>query len=72
MRMLENGKYSAWFRTPNGDGTAIVTLSDGTITGGEVSLSILGRMNKTAIGSPLPSEPGGFAMGRPLCLELTK
>jgi hypothetical protein len=35
MRMLENGKYSAWFRTPNGDGTAIVTLSDGTITGGD-------------------------------------
>jgi hypothetical protein len=33
--MLANGKYSAWFRTPNGDGTAIVTLSDGTITGGD-------------------------------------
>ena len=35
IRMLANGKYSAWFRTPNGDGTAIVTLSDGTITGGD-------------------------------------
>jgi hypothetical protein len=33
--MLANGKYSAWFRTPNGDGIAIVTLSDGTITGGD-------------------------------------
>jgi hypothetical protein len=33
--MLANGKYSAWFRTPNGDGTAIVTLLDGTITGGD-------------------------------------
>jgi hypothetical protein len=33
--MLANGKYSAWFRTPNGDGTGIVTLSDGTITGGD-------------------------------------
>ena len=33
--MLANGKYSAWFRTPNGDGTAIVTLSDGTISGGD-------------------------------------
>jgi hypothetical protein len=33
--MLANGKCSAWFRTPNGDGTAIVTLSDGTITGGD-------------------------------------
>ena len=33
--MLANGKYSAWFRTPNGGGTAIVTMSDGTITGGD-------------------------------------
>jgi hypothetical protein len=33
--MLANGKYSAWFRTPNGDGTAIVTLSDRTIAGGD-------------------------------------
>jgi hypothetical protein len=33
--MLANGKYSAWFRTPDGGGTAIVTLSDGTITGGD-------------------------------------
>jgi hypothetical protein len=70
--MLENGNYSAWFRTPNGDGTAIVTLSDGTIIGGDSFFEYSGRMNKTAIGSPLPSEPGGFAMGRPLCSELTK
>jgi len=33
--MLADGLYSAWFRTPNGDGTAVVTLSDGTITGGD-------------------------------------
>ena len=33
--MLEDGKYSAWFRTPNGDGTGIITLSGGAITGGD-------------------------------------
>jgi hypothetical protein len=33
--MLADGKYSAWFRTPNGDGTAIVTLMGGTISGGD-------------------------------------
>jgi hypothetical protein len=33
--MLADGVYSAWFRTPNGDGTGIVTLSDGTIAGGD-------------------------------------
>jgi hypothetical protein len=35
LSMLKNGKYSAWFRTPNGDGTAIVMLLDGAITGGD-------------------------------------
>jgi hypothetical protein len=34
-RMLENGNYSAWFRTPNGDGTGIVILFNGTIIGGD-------------------------------------
>jgi hypothetical protein len=33
--MLANGKYSAWFKTPKGEGTGIVTLSDGTITGSD-------------------------------------
>jgi hypothetical protein len=33
--MLTNGKYSAWFKTPNGEGTGIVTLADGTITRGD-------------------------------------
>jgi hypothetical protein len=33
--MLVNGKYSAWFKTPNGEGTGIVTLSNGVITGGD-------------------------------------
>jgi len=33
--MLTDGKYSAWFRTANGDGTGIVTLTGGTISGGD-------------------------------------
>jgi hypothetical protein len=61
--MLANGKYSAWFRTPNGGGTAIVMLSDGTITGDDSFFSTPDLMNTTAICSPVPSEPGGFAIG---------
>jgi hypothetical protein len=33
--MLADGVYSAWFRTSNGEGTGIVTLSGGTIAGGD-------------------------------------
>jgi hypothetical protein len=31
--MLKNGKYSAWFKTPQGQGTATITLADGMIVG---------------------------------------
>ena len=33
--MIRNGKYTAWFRTPRGQGTGIVHLADGKITGGD-------------------------------------
>jgi len=33
--MLANGKYSAWLKTPKGEGRGIATLSDGTIIGGD-------------------------------------
>jgi len=33
--MLKDGKYAAWFRTPRGEGTGIVQLANGTISGGD-------------------------------------
>jgi hypothetical protein len=33
--MLRNGSYAAWFRTPQGEGTGIVELNDGQLTGGD-------------------------------------
>lgn len=33
--MIRNGKYRAWYRTPRGQGTGIVHLADGKITGGD-------------------------------------
>jgi T3SS negative regulator,GrlR len=33
--MLRNGSYSAWFRTQQGEGTGVVVLRDGKITGGD-------------------------------------
>jgi hypothetical protein len=33
--MIRNGSYSAWFRTQLGEGTGIVVLSDGKLTGGD-------------------------------------
>jgi hypothetical protein len=31
--MLENGNYSAWFKTPQSTGTANIILTDGAIVG---------------------------------------
>ena len=33
--MLQNSKYSVWFRTPQGEGYGIVSLLDGKLTGGD-------------------------------------
>jgi hypothetical protein len=40
--MLRNGSYSTWFRTPQGEGTGIVVLSDGKLTGGDTVLAYAG------------------------------
>jgi hypothetical protein len=40
--MLENGKYSAWFRTPLGEGTGVVMLRDGKVTGSDTVLAYTG------------------------------
>jgi hypothetical protein len=33
--MLQNAKYSVWFRTPQGEGYGIVSLMDGSVSGGD-------------------------------------
>jgi hypothetical protein len=33
--MLRDGQYAAWFRTPRGEGTGIVHLANGKISGGD-------------------------------------
>jgi hypothetical protein len=33
--MLRDGRYAAWFRTSRGEGTCIVQLADGRISGGD-------------------------------------
>jgi hypothetical protein len=40
--MLVNGKYSAWFRTPLGEGTGNVTLQDGNVFGGDTVMTYSG------------------------------
>jgi hypothetical protein len=40
--MLRNGSYSAWFRTPQGEGTGIVVLNNGKLTGGDAVLAYTG------------------------------
>jgi hypothetical protein len=40
--MLRNGGYSAWFRTSLREGTGIVVLKDGKLTGGDTVLTYTG------------------------------
>lgn len=40
--MLQDGEYAAWYKTPRGEGTGIVHLANGEITGGDSVLSYSG------------------------------
>jgi hypothetical protein len=40
--MLLNGNYSAWYRTSLREGTGVVALKDGKLTGGDTSLTYTG------------------------------
>jgi hypothetical protein len=40
--MIQNGEYVAWFKTPAGEGTGIVYLANGDISGGDSVLSYSG------------------------------
>ena len=52
--MLRNGSYSAWFRTSLREGTGVVVLKDGKVTGGDTVLAYTGTYFKTAIDFRLP------------------
>ena len=41
--MLRDGRYAAWFRTSHGEGTGIVDLADGRISGGDSIFTYSGR-----------------------------
>jgi hypothetical protein len=40
--MIRDGEYTAWFRTSRGEGTGIVHLADGRITGGDCFFAYCG------------------------------
>jgi hypothetical protein len=40
--MLQDGQYAAWFKTPRGEGTGILHLANGKITGGDSVLTYSG------------------------------
>lgn len=48
--MLRNGSYSAWFRTPNGEGTGIIVINDGRLTGGDTVIGYDGSYTQDGDG----------------------
>jgi hypothetical protein len=40
--MLQDGEYAAWFKTPRGEGTGVLLLANGKISGGDSILSYSG------------------------------
>jgi hypothetical protein len=40
--MIEDGEYAAWYKTPRGEGTGIIFLANGRMTGSDAVLSYSG------------------------------
>lgn len=40
--MLEDGEYAAWYKTPRGEGTGIIILANGKLTGSDSVLAYSG------------------------------
>jgi len=40
--MLEDGEYAAWYKTPRGEGTGIIVLVNGKLSGGDAVLAYSG------------------------------
>lgn len=45
--MLVNGEYAVWFRTPLGEGTGVVLLEDGAVTGRDSVIAYTGSYRQT-------------------------
>ena len=46
--MLDDGEYAAWYKTPRGEGTGIVILADGKLTGSDSVLAYSGSYEVAA------------------------
>jgi hypothetical protein len=40
--MIEDGEYAAWYKTPRGEGTGIIVLANGKLTGSDAVLAYSG------------------------------
>ena len=63
--MLKDGKYAAWFRTSRGEGTGIVHLENGKISGGDSIFTYGGSYEIDEIDSPQRLRPEGTPQARP-------
>jgi hypothetical protein len=56
--MLQNARYSVWFRTPQGEGYGIVSLMDGNVSGGDIISEYTGTMFRTVVARSVKTEWG--------------
>jgi hypothetical protein len=69
--MLQNSKYSVWFRTPKGEGHGIISLTDGNLSGGDNISSYTGPMFRTVVNLLPPSQSSGIRADSLLCSAST-
>ena len=63
--MVEDGKYVVWFKTAPGQGTGIVTLAKGRITGGDTVIAYSGSYEQNGDHFTAVVRTGRYCVGQP-------
>jgi hypothetical protein len=63
--MLKNGRYAAWFKTPRGEGTGMITLTNGRVSGSDAVLAYSGSYEEHGDHFTAAIRPRRYAKGQP-------
>jgi hypothetical protein len=63
--MLRNGRYAVWFKTPRGEGTGMITLTDGRMSGSDAVLTYSGSYQQNGDDFTAAIRTRRYAEGQP-------
>jgi hypothetical protein len=63
--MLKNGRYAVWFKTPKGEGTGMIILTDGRVRGSDAVIAYAGSYQENGDHFTAAISTRRYAEGQP-------